>query len=118
METANSSLQVFLVVFHPIVHLSLSQTQDVLLGVGRILSAVYVQEIQATGSLEQNLFVASRITKETNGVLLHQSSGFGIILFLADNLLHGTNLLSAFVHRMQLYNNSLENQEKSSGFRK
>ena len=83
-----------LVVLHPIIDLGLSQAQDVLGGVGGGLTAMYVQEVQASGGLEQDLLVAGRIAKVTDGVLLDQSSGLGVILLLADDLLHGTNLLS------------------------
>ena len=83
-----------LVILHPVVDLSLSQTQDILGGIGRSLAAHNVQEVQTSGSLVQGLLITSGITKETTGVLLDQSSGLGIVLLLADDLLHGMNLLS------------------------
>ena len=89
-----SPKSMFLVGLQPVVDLGLSQTQNVLTGVGGQLAAVNVQEVQAAGSLEQDLLVAGRIAKGAVDVLLDQSSGLGIILSLADDLLHGTNLLS------------------------
>ena len=86
-----------LVVLNPIVNLSLSQAQDVLGGVGGGLTAMYVQEVQTSGGLEQGLFVASRIAELANSVLLDQSGSLGVVLLLADDLLHGTNLLSALL---------------------
>ena len=83
-----------LVVLHPIVDLGLCDTQDVLIGVGGGLTAMYIQEVQTSGGLEQDLLIAGRVTEITDSVLLDQSSGFGVILLLADDLLHGTNLLS------------------------
>ena len=88
-----------LVVLHPIVDLGLSQTQDILSGVGRSLAAVYVQEIQTTGGLKQDLLVTGRIAEIADSILLDQSGSFGIVLLLADDLLHGTNLLSALCRR-------------------
>ena len=73
-----------LVILHPVVDLGLSQTQDILGGIGRSLAAHYVQEIQAAGGLVQAFLVTSGITKETTGVHLDQGSGLGIVLLLAD----------------------------------
>ena len=84
-----------LVVLHPILNLGLSQAQDILSGVGRSLATVYVQEVQTSGGLEQNLFVTGGIAEIANSVLLNQSGSLGVVFLLADNLLHGTNLLSA-----------------------
>ena len=83
-----------LVVLHPVINLGLSQANDVLSGVGRSLTAAYVQEVQTSGGLEQGLFVASGIAELANSVLLDQSGSLGVVLLLADDLLHGTNLLS------------------------
>ena len=84
-----------LVVLHPILNLGLSQAQDILSGVGRSLATVYVQEVQTSGGLEQNLFVSGGIAELAYSVLLNQSGSLGVVFLLADNLLHGTNLLSA-----------------------
>ena len=64
---------------------------------------MYVQEVQTSGGLEQDLLITGRIAKETAGVLLDQGSGFGIVLLLADDLLHVTNLLSAQLSSKLLY---------------
>ena len=77
-----------LVVLNPIVNLSLSKAQDVLGGVGGGLTAMHVQEVQTSGGLEQDLLIAGRIAKVTDGVLLNQSSGLGVIFLFADDLLH------------------------------
>ena len=82
---------VILVILHPVVDLGLSQTQDILGGIGRSLAAHYMQEIQASGGLVQGFLITSGITKETTGVLLDQGSGLGIVLLLADDLLHESN---------------------------
>ena len=83
-----------LVVLDPLVDLGLSQTQDVLSGVGRSLAAADMQEIQAAGSLIQILLVACGIAQLAERVSLDQSCGFGIVFLLADDLLHGIDLLS------------------------
>ena len=82
-----------LVVLHPILDLGLSQTQDILAGVGGGLTAMYVQEVQTGGGLEQDLLIAGRIAEVAIGTLLDQSSGLGVVFLLADDLLHRTNLL-------------------------
>ena len=83
-----------LVVLHPVVDLGLGHTQDILSGVGGVLAAADIQEIQASGGLVQGLLVTSGIAVETANVLLDQSSGLGVVFLLANNLLHGDNLLS------------------------
>ena len=80
-----------LVILHPVIYLGLSQAQDILGGIGRSLAAHYMQEVQATGGLVQVFLVTSGITKETTAVLLDQGSGLGIVLLLADDLLHESN---------------------------
>ena len=77
-----------LVVLHPVVDLGLSQTQNIFSGVGRVFAAADLQEVQASGSLIQGLFIASGIAVEATDVLLDQGSGFGVVLLLADDLLH------------------------------
>ena len=83
-----------LVVLDPLVDLGLSQTLDVLAGEGRGLAAAGINKVQAAFGLEQDLFVAGRIAVGAVGALLDQGSGFGIVFLLADDLLHGMNLLS------------------------
>ena len=83
-----------LVSLDPLIDLGLSQAQDVLVGVGRSLAAADVQEIQAAGGLVQIFLVAGRIAQLANNVLLDQSSSLGVVLLLADDLLHDMNLLS------------------------
>ena len=81
-------------VLFPFLDLGLSQSLDILGGVDGSLAAAALDEIQTLGSLEQGFLVTSGIAERTNGVLLDQSSGLGVILLLADDLLHGMNLLS------------------------
>ena len=83
-----------LVVLLPLLDLGLGQSLDILGGIDGSLAANAVDEVQAFGSLEQSFLVASGIAERTDSVLLDQSSGLGIILLLADDLLHGMNLLS------------------------
>ena len=88
-----------LVVLFPLLDLGLGQSLDVLGGVDGSLAANAVDEVQALGSLEQGFLVTGGIAERTDSVLLDQSSSLGIVLLLADDLLHGMNLLSfkAFV---------------------
>ena len=83
-----------LVVLFPFLDLGLSQSLDILGGVDGSLAANAVDEVQALGSLEQSFLVTSGIAESTDSVLLDRSSGLGVILLLADDLLHGMNLLS------------------------
>ena len=76
-----------LVVLFPLLDLGLGQSLDILGGVDGSLAANAVDEVQALGSLEQSFLVTSGIAERTNSVLLDQSSGLGIILLLADDLL-------------------------------
>ena len=83
-----------LVVLLPLLDLGLGQSLDVLGGVDGSLAANTVDEVQALGSLEQGFLVTSRIAELTGSELLDHGSGLGVILLLADDLLHGMNLLS------------------------
>ena len=83
-----------LVVLFPLLDLGLGQSLDILGGVDGSLAANAVDEVQALGSLEQGFLVTGRIAENTDSVLLDQSSSLGIVLLLADDLLHGMNLLS------------------------
>ena len=83
-----------LVVLFPFLDLGLSQSLDILGGVDGSLAANAVDEVQALGSLEQGFLVTSGIAESADSVLLDQGSGLGVILLLADDLLHGMNLLS------------------------
>ena len=83
----------------PIVQLGLCQTQDILVGVGRGLAAVDVQEVQATGSLVQILGIAGGIAVLADIVLPNQSSGLGVIFLFANDLLHKYTFLSGYVLR-------------------
>ena len=83
-----------LVVLFPFLDLGLSQSLDILGGVDGSLAANAVDEVQALGSLEQSFLVTSGIAESTDSVLLDRSSGLGVVLLLADDLLHGMNLLS------------------------
>ena len=80
--------------FQPLLDLGLSQAQDVLIGIQRGLAATNVQEVQAALGLVQILLVTGGIAQLTKGLSLDQSSGFGIVLLLADDLLHRMYLLS------------------------
>ena len=93
-----------LVSLQPVIDLGFSQAQDILGGVGRSFATADVQEIQTAGSLVQILLVACGITLGAEAVSLDQSCSLGVIFLLADNLLHGTNLLS-FVSNGTNYNN-------------
>ena len=73
----------------PLLDLGLSQAQDVLGGVDGSLAAADMQEVQALGSLVQVLLVTSGIAQLTERISLDQSSGLGIVLLLANDLLHG-----------------------------
>ena len=86
-----------LVVLFPLLDLGLGQSLDVLGGIDGSLAANAVDEVQALGSLEQSFLITSGIAEGTDRVLLDQSSGLGVILLLADDLLHGMNLLSICV---------------------
>ena len=76
-------------IFHPVVDLGLSQTENVLRRIRRALTAADVQEVKATGGLVQGFLVAGRIAEAAADVLLDQGSGRGVVLFLANDLLHG-----------------------------
>ena len=78
----------------PGVDLGLSQTDDILGGVGRSLATANVQEVQAAFGLVQVLLVASGIAVGAKAVGLDQGSGLGVVLLLADDLLHLNDLLS------------------------
>ena len=82
-----------LVSLHPVVDLGLSQTLNILSGVGRCLTAADVQEVQSAGSLVQGLLVASGIAEVAIGALLDQGCGLGVVLLLADDLLKSSLLL-------------------------
>ena len=93
--TADSFLYVCeLVVLHPILNLGLSQAQNVLVGVDGSFAATDMQEVQTLGSLVQILFVTGGIAQLTAGISLDQSCSLGVILLLADDLLHDMVLLS------------------------
>lgn len=83
-----------LVVFDPLADLGPGQTLDILGGVGRSFAAPNIDKIQSARSLEQDLFVAGRIAVVTVGILVDQSSGLGVVLLLANDLLHEIDLLS------------------------
>jgi hypothetical protein len=57
------------------------------------LTASVIEEVQAAGSLVQGLLKAGGIAEVAVGGLLDQGGGLGVILLLADDLLHRTNLL-------------------------
>ena len=86
-----------LVGLDPLVYLGLSNTLDVLGGVDGSLAANTEHEVQTLGSLEQILLVTGRIAQLATGKLLDQGSSLGVILLLADDLLHGFFLLSVVV---------------------
>ena len=82
------------VLFGPLFDLGFRQPKNVLIGVGRSFAAGDIQEVQAAFGLVQVLLVTGRITQSAAGELMDQGSGFGIVLFLEDDLFHGTSLLS------------------------
>ena len=66
----------------------LGQANNVFLGIGGSLTTQNMEKVQTTGGLVECFFIAGRVAKITKSVLLYNSSGFGIVLFLANNLLH------------------------------
>ena len=83
-----------LVVLLPLLDLGLGQSLNILGGINGSLATNAVDEVQAFRSLEQGFLVTGGIAESSDSVLLDQSSSFGIVLLLADDLLHGMNLLS------------------------
>ena len=81
-------------ILDPLVDLGLGHTDDILGGLGGSLAAANMEEIQAALSLVQVLLITGRIAQSAEGILLDQSGGFSIVLLLADDFLHGMNLLS------------------------
>ena len=77
-----------LVILNPLVDLGLSQTLDVFAGEGRGFAAAGVNKVQAAFGLEQDLFITGRIAIGAVGALLDQGSGLGVVLLLANDLLH------------------------------
>ena len=76
-----------LVGFLPLLDLSLGQALDILGGIDGSLAADTVHEVQALGSLKQALLVTGGVAQFTTSKLLDQSSSFGVVLLLADDLL-------------------------------
>ena len=75
-----------LVLIQPLIHFGLSHTQNIFCGVGGVFTALYVQEVKTCRCLIQILLVTGRVTKIAVCIFLNQSSGFGVVLLLADNL--------------------------------
>ena len=65
-----------------------SQANDGLFLVGRLAAAEAVQEELAVLGLVQGLFIALGIAEYAENFLLDQFGSIGIVLDLADNLLH------------------------------
>ena len=103
-----------LVGVHPVLDLGLGQTLDVLTGMAGCLTTAEVQEVQSAGSLVQGLLIASGIAEVTMGGLLDQGSGLGVVLLLADDLLHRTNLLYSVITKCIIHN-WVENARKIFG---
>ena len=78
---------------HPVLDLGLCQVDNILGRVDGSLSAAYVQEVQTLGRLLQIFLVTGGIAQPAVGISLDQRRGLGVVCFLADDLLHGTNLL-------------------------
>ena len=76
--------------FLPGLNLVGRQAGDGLFLVGRLAAAEAVQEELAVLSLVQGLFVALGIAEYAENFLLDQFGSVGIVLDLADNLLHFT----------------------------
>ena len=74
-------------ILNPLIDLGLCKTQNVIAGVGSVLAAVDMQEIQATGSLIQILGITGGIAVVAKIISLDQSSRLGVIFLLADDLL-------------------------------
>ena len=77
-------------VFQPIIYFGLCQTQNVLLGIGGVFAAEYMQEIKTCLCLVKGLFITGGIAVETANILLDQGGIFGVIFLFADNLFHDT----------------------------
>ena len=73
----------------PLLGLSGGHTLDVLLGVDRLLTAVDVDKLLSALGHVEGLLVAGGITELALGELGHQGRRLGIVLDLADDLLHG-----------------------------
>lgn len=85
-----------LVVSDPLVSNLLRHSLDVL---GRILglcAAVSVEEVVAALGNEEALLIACGIAVGSNGNLLDESRGLGVIFLLADNLSHCINSFPTF----------------------
>ena len=72
----------------PLLGLSGRDALDVFLGVDRLLTAVDVDEILAALGDVEGLLVAGGIAELAAGELGNQGRGLGIVLDLADDLLH------------------------------
>ena len=101
-------------IFHPVVDLGLSQTENVLRRIRRALTAADVQEVQTSGSLVQGFLIAGRIAEVAIGILLDQSGSLGVVLLLADDLLHRTNLLYSEITK-RIIHISIQNARKIFG---
>ena len=78
---------------HPVFYLGLCHADNILGRVDGSLSAAYVQEVQALGRLVQVFLVTGGIAQLAEGISLDQRCGLSVVCFLADDHLHGTNLL-------------------------
>ena len=74
----------------PLFGLILGQPLDVLLGIGRVLSAVYIKKICAGRGLIQTLFITLRLTENSFRVLLQKLRSLCILFLLANNFFHGS----------------------------
>jgi len=88
---------------HPSFQLGFGQAKDILSRVGGRFTAANMQKIQAIRSLIQIFLITVRIAQLTERVCLDQRCGLGIVFDLADDLLHGTNLLSGFQYIESYY---------------
>ena len=73
---------------NPGFYLVLCQSLDILGGIGRLGTAVYVDEIISLFGNEESFLVSVRISEVSVGKLLNESCGFGIVLYLANRLFH------------------------------
>ena len=87
-----------LVLLEPLVSVSRRHALDALDSVDGLSAAVGVQEELAALGLVEGLLVAGRIAEVADGLLGNQFRSFGIVLDLADNLLHSGGFPFFFTH--------------------
>ena len=80
--------------FLPLLGLSGGHALDGLRGIGRLGSAILIQEELSALSLIQGFLIALGIAEFTENLLLNQLRSIGIILDIANDFLHNLCFLS------------------------